>query len=485
MGKNLLVLGMSTLPIRRDNEEIISNKCCWESLSEKAGSMGESRKEIEYYSQLEPVSKMIMEREKNLDKIIIFATPETQKKVRFQYQEQDKNESAVDFYLSRMEGVTQDQVLLIDVTDNNFIEAIFKAVEAIRKFWKENKTEDPKLWIDTQGGFRNLNLVINAIISLLKNDKIVPSGIYSIKYIANSKEPNPIQDQTQTYRIFDFVSGINEFSRYGRAEQLEDYYKSTGEKVALEPIGMMKTIVENIQMCDMESFDCNLAAFRNYVKEKKDGDDNLLDIFWTQIKDDYGKLLEDSCTGLDIIEWLYKKKFYQQAITYIESKMPKEWVSKGIIRYGTSESTLNTIKNSAHKNYERNDNFVISQIAFECFIWTAIMDKKTKKSNIKKPLKWGRNQRYMKEFPENKIDVTVTEKKDKERKERKKIGEICNIQIDSNKYDNIMDMLLLYKLLKNERNNFNHMSDSSLRADQNTLGQAIRMFIECGRKVYE
>ncbi len=54
----------------------------------------------------------------------------------------------------------------------------------------------------------------------------------------------------------------------------------------------------------------------------------------------------------------------------------------------------------------------------------------------------------MKEFPENKIDVTVTEKKDKERKERKKIGEICNIQIDSNKYDNIMDMLLLYKLLK-------------------------------------
>ena len=165
--------------------------------------------------------------------------------------------------------------------------------------------------------------------------------------------------------------------------------------------------------------------------------------------------------------------------------MPKEWVSKGIIRYGTSESTLNTIKNSAHKNYERNDNFVISQIAFECFIWTAIMDKKTKKSNIKKPLKWGRNQRYMKEFPENKIDATVTEKKDKERKERKKIGEICNIQIDSNKYDNIMDMLLLYKLLKNERNNFNHMSDSSLRADQNTLGQAIRMFIECGRKVYE
>lgn len=477
MGKNLLVLGMSTLPIRRDNEEIISNKCCWESISEKAGLMGESRKEIEYYSQLEPVSKMIMEWEKNLDKIIIFATPETQKKVRFQYQGQEKNESAVDFYLSRIGGVTQDQVLLINVTDDNSIEAIFKAVEAIRKFWKENETEDPKLWIDTQGGFRNLNLVINAIISLLKNDKIIPSGIYSIKFNANKEEPNPIQDQTQTYRIFDFVSGINEFSRYGRAEQLEDYYRSTGENAALEPIGMMKTIVENIQMCDMESFDHNLAVFRNYVKEKKDGDENLLDIFWTQIKDDYGKLLEDSCTGLDIIEWLYKKKFYQQAITYIEAKMPSEWVKKGIIRYEISDEDLKKMKKELRKNFEKEENIVISQIAVECFRWNTIMNKKTKQPNdIKKSLRNGRKVEYRNEIPQNKVDVIYG---------GNIIGEILGIAFGNAKYDDIMDMLLLYKLLKNERNNFNHMSEDTVRPDQNTLGQAICMFIECGRKVYE
>lgn len=70
---------MSTLPIRRNNEEIISNKCCWESLSEKAGSMGESRKEIEYYSQLEPVSKMIMEREKIWTKLLFCDSGDTEK----------------------------------------------------------------------------------------------------------------------------------------------------------------------------------------------------------------------------------------------------------------------------------------------------------------------------------------------------------------------------------------------------------------------
>ena len=47
-----------------------------------------------------------------------------------------------------------------------------------------------------------------------------------------------------------------------------------------------------------------------------------------------------------------------------------------------------------------------------------------------------------------------------------------------------MDMLLLYKLLKNERNDFNHMLEKNTKADKQTLGQAIQLFIEYGRKVY-
>lgn len=37
-----------------------------------------------------------------------------------------------------------------------------------------------------------------------------------------------VTDQTSTYKIFEFVSGINEFTRYGRGEQLVDYYDSVG-----------------------------------------------------------------------------------------------------------------------------------------------------------------------------------------------------------------------------------------------------------------
>ena len=58
------------------------------------------------------------------------------------------------------------------------------------------------------------------------------------------------------------------------------------------------------------------------------------------------------------------------------------------------------------------------------------------------------------------------------------------MNVDDNKFDDIMDMLLLYKLLKNERNDFNHMLEKNTKADKQTLGQAIQLFIEYGRKVY-
>ncbi len=57
-----------------------------------------------------------------------------------------------------------------------------------------------------------------------------------------------------------------------------------------------------------------------------------------------------------------------------------------------------------------------------------------------------------------------------------------NHKVDANQ---VMDMILLYKLLKNERNNFNHMAETGTRADQETLGRVIKLFIDLGNEVYK
>lgn len=66
------------------------------------------------------------------------------------------------------------------------------------------------------------------------------------------------------------------------------------------------------------------------------------------------------------------------------------------------------------------------------------------------------------------------------------IGEVTGICIHEKAcYADLMDMLLLYKLLKKERNNFNHMSNDDIRASFGQIQAAIRLFIKKVRKVYK
>ena len=188
----------------------------------------------EYYSQMEPTSKMIREREGSLDQLIILTTKRSEKRtLSLCIRMRCRNMSALDFYLERMGITSPDNVKIIDLAEENLTPAISETINTIRSIWNESETNNkPKLWIDTQGGFRYISPVINAVISLLKTsgeERIEPSGIYSISYNRDN-DIQPIVDQTNTYQIFQFVSGINEFTRYGRAEQLTDYYESIHEE---------------------------------------------------------------------------------------------------------------------------------------------------------------------------------------------------------------------------------------------------------------
>lgn len=453
--KNLIVLAMSTLPINGPRE----SKFAWK-IDDNEG--------CSYWSQLEPVSTMIREREGSLDRVIILATGDSKEVKEYPG---GLRTSAVEYYRKRM-NITETETEIIDVEEDDFIPAISNTVNEIRKYWKENNVN---LWIDTQGSFRNINLVLNAVITLLELDKIVPSGIYSTNYNGN-KKIQKIINQTETYKIFQFVSGINEFTRCGRAEQLTDYYHHTGKTVP-EAIEVMEKIAEAIQMCNIDEFDQYLKTLRSIYAVDSGNMKGLLGIFSEQIKRDYGKLLSEDCTGLDIVEWFYRKGFYQQAITYIEAKLPQEWVSRKIISYRIEEEILAKLK----KKHEPEENVIIRQMIYQCYKWTHLRYLEKKSSDIKysdlENLRNGRNQDY--QVPDNLHNIEICKNKNEET-----VG-IIDLDIHCNNKDQVMDMLLLYKLLKSERNKFNHMPENTVRADRKHLGNAIDTFIKIGRCVYE
>lgn len=68
-------------------------------------------------------------------------------------------------------------------------------------------------YLDTHGGFREIFLVAEAVISLLKIDGIEAQGIYGVEFGRkdDGTDNNKIVDGSGGFHIFDFVSGMNEF----------------------------------------------------------------------------------------------------------------------------------------------------------------------------------------------------------------------------------------------------------------------------------
>ena len=482
MSKNVVLLAMSTLPMSTLPSRIREYRFNWDN-EDNSNNSGYS-----YYSQLEPISRMIKEKEGSLDYVIILATGDTKKRGEYTIIEDGKekkiNTSAVEFYKERMKktgvGLKDDQIVIVDMEEDNFLPAISRSIREIRTYWDKNQGPDrPKLWIDTQGGLRNINLVLNAVISLLKLDNIEPAGIYYVNFNQN----NPIQsiaEQTRTYQIFQFVSGLNEFIRSGRAEQLTDYYEKIQGSIP-EDVAKMRDIAEDIQMCDMDRFDQHLGEFREICRRKPDSaaEDELMKLFRDQIEKDYGPLLRDDCDGLDVVEWFYKKGFYQQAITYVESRMPQEWIKIGLITHEIEDSAIESYK-SDNKLFQSGASLIVNGIVhacLDCRNWTAVCEENGHchdLSDLKNGRRgWCRNTRRIRNN-NNTINFRLGSHQDPE----------YDAYIHTDKLDEFMDLLLLYRMLKGERNKFNHMSKDEPRASKEKLGAVIKKLIETGRIVY-
>lgn len=327
--KNILLLAMSTLGRIEDNYYQYRED----------GEVFTAR------SQLEPITHMLSDERKKkgerLDKIIILETDRT-------VHPDDGKISAVEFYKERVGSFLDDKIEYADILidEDEPAEGIGKATSIILDEYEKQKKNNDKmnLWIDTQGGFRDVVMVFNAIISLLREQGIEPEGIYSIRFDPTRSKniPHKIIDQTEKYKIFKFVSAMQEFMDFGKATGLKKY---CGDEDAL--VQAVDGIADAIQMCQPQKFEKALQAFADYLKlERYKKDDPYLQIFVEFMKKDYGILLEEPHNTIEQIRWCVRKEFYQQAVTIYTEKIPKYYHEKGIVtlKAGTSEQ-LNYGKN--------------------------------------------------------------------------------------------------------------------------------------------
>ena len=316
--KNVLLLAMSTLP----KEPGISD-------------FGVEGKDIyirDCVGQLEPVVKLRLESNpNNLPlRIIAMCTNDVCEIKRTFYLDGEEvtDKTSIDYFIDRVKSFasaynTEIEIVIKDLDEGNPNKGIHDAVNYIRK----NSDEMGELWIDTHGGFREVALIMEAIISLLKVDNIVPDRIYGVTY-GNKKV---IVDQKESFSVFDFVSGMNEFIDHGSVNILNRYYYNTDNMKIINLLSAMNKVSKGTQECDTNEYEEGLDEL-GAALERLDQNDSLMGIFKEYVRRSYGNLLyRDKRTTIDIIERCLEKGLTQQALTFVESRMPEEFTRRKVL----------------------------------------------------------------------------------------------------------------------------------------------------------
>lgn len=469
MAYNIILQAMSTLP--RTN---VLKKCKF-SMPEKL------RGAKPYYGQLEPVSIMMIKSGTIPDMILSLCTKETTEKKAFALEENPDevfNMTAYEFYQERIKAILPPSASTVfqtvDIDESNINAGIVGAAKQILEVKAKLERECAnaadkkiKLWVNTQGGFRDISLVLNAIVNLMSVYEIEIADIYSMPFGVEKEGGTPIESKIQNYQIFDFVVGMKEFLNYGRADTLENYYtnrKNQNRRTSSQEENLMSTmkkVADAIQMCDPRGFNDCLIELRKRINSYKESGEQFFDIFVEKVKEDYGILLSENYNTIDVVKWFRKKEFYQQALTYIESYVPKELVAKGILSWKYNKAEVDRVKKVRKQLYVEDANYLLFSLC----------NARTKDSiKMKKA--------FEKNIENGKFTVQDS-------------GESAIVQLKkpligmaSSERKKLFDFIDNYYKLKALRNQFNHMSEKEKRITKTQLSNIIARFELLGNNLY-
>lgn len=325
--------------------------------------------------QLDPVPIMLDEllskEDKNkqtrgtLDKIIMLCTRKTREKIEkvfspegFHYDispEEYFKKQVRNFM--RPDTPDEDLFTVIEVEPDSPYQGIQSVINTLRNLKKEHENQTLDLYLDTHGGIRGIQRIMEATVSLLKNEDIKVKDAFAVELAPRAEkgeepEPSRIISETENMKIYDFVSGVNEFFSCGRADTLMKYKKNLEDtnkqrsnsknvfsKEEEHLVKAISDVAAGIQWCSIPAFDKGIKDLQKIFPEQNTAKNvkkastmvssktknieksSYLDIYKTNIEKDYSTLLKKDHTILDEIDWCINKGFYQQALTLIESKI--------------------------------------------------------------------------------------------------------------------------------------------------------------------
>lgn len=371
----------------------------------------------------------------------------------------------------------------------DYLSGIREVIKRVREIVEENK-QKTSFYIVTHGGFRDVVLSLNAIISLLDGEGIEPTKICGAK-----TSPPTIEDQRASFDIFRFVSGMRDFLNFGNVDTLQKYYEESAylyssEEANIEYVeafnkkllGAMNQVSGGVQYSDPKKYISGLDLLKEVLDRDREDtfEKTNLGIFKDTIKKDFGILLDsEKRTEIDLVERCLVKKQYQQALTFLDSSLPEYYSKKSIVVFsdnGTVEYA------NRFKDYLGQLRFLgenIKEAAYDYIIAFCSKVKEKKLENkealcrelIKGKSKWHR------ELEEHVKSNTLIDMENNRRRTRIEI-DFTNGNYSSDSFvEKVLPVLMMHKALREVRHRLNH-GDEKLRPSFEDLELCMRYYLK-------
>ena len=361
---------------------------------------------------------------------------------------------------------------------------------------QEQQFEDT-FWVDTHGGFRDMAMVLSSLLSLLRLDDIEAERVFGVQFQPGKKK-HKIVEQKQVMEINRFVAGMEEFAAYGSTDILTEYYEQVhGRTVEDETwqvgkwLNAMNMIADGSRFSDPVMYEKGIKELKKvsdlYENDRDENrkinlEDPYFSAFINYIRKEYKLLLQEDPSPVKLIKHCYQHKLYQQALTFLESKMPdylaniKKDESKMILFSASSKEIGKQIKRENYKGMGSRNFYVFNKYREMLQVRFEEGEQGGYYETINKIIEKFDQLDQLSVY----LDTYANQPKDEETKAfYKKCTEVNSAFPEKANRENrlIKNLLLLHKGLCGCRNLYNHASEDKNRPNTEKVKLALGTYL--------
>ena len=374
----------------------------------------------------------------------------------------------------------------------DYISGMREAIQSIRNTVKENMQKDKDyktpFYIVTHGGPRDVMLSLNAVISLLDEEGIIPT-----KICGTNLATKMIDDQRASFDMFRFVSGMRDFLNFGNVDVLQKYYsdsttflhgagvEETNRDFQNDFLKAMDQVSIGVQYSNPDSYREGLNELNKIMTDESDiyFSNSNLGIFKDTIISDFGTLLDSNqMTIIDMVERCVNKKQYQQALTFLEANIPEYYRDNSIVKFSniTKDQYLQKFKDYLGQLRFSGDN--IEQVV--CNYIKFYSDKIKEISGDNEITLWDLNPQKMywyQDLDKYVKNNTLTNINENRNRANISVDFQCSNGLENSFVERVLPLLMMHKALKGIRNIFNH-GNGQIRPNFEDLEVCMRYYLK-------